>query len=65
MKNTEKKIMIDFKKKEYIPPKIECVLVNMEEGIASGSAVVKPTNKDSEISEGWETDDQTGGIIWE
>lgn len=45
----------DIEKKDYIPPFIEVTIVEMEQGIAAGSATVVTTNN-NEIKDEWETD---------
>ncbi|MCL1669870.1 hypothetical protein M2T82_17560 [Elizabethkingia ursingii] len=65
---TEEKFIKGLKKKEYIAPKIECVSVIMEQGIATGSvstSTIKPTNKDGDIYEGWGNNEQSGDITWD
>lgn len=48
-------------KKEYTPPKIEVLFVEMEQGIAAGSADVKPRPTPDEE---WDKEDQTGDLDW-
>ncbi|MCL1657022.1 MULTISPECIES: hypothetical protein [Elizabethkingia] len=47
--------------KEYIPPTIEVTMVEIEQGIAAGSAQVTPNQQPNEQ---WETEDQTGTLDW-
>ncbi|ATL43439.1 hypothetical protein OZ664_10820 [Elizabethkingia sp. HX WHF] len=52
-------------KKEYLPPSIEVDEVELEQGIAAGSAVVAPTTVDGDVSQQWDTDtDTTGTYNW-
>jgi hypothetical protein len=52
----------DEKKKDYVPPIIEVTFVEMEHGIAAGSASIRP--KENQPNEQWETEDQTGTLEW-
>lgn len=52
----------NMEKKEYIPPTIEVVLLEMEQGIAAGSAQAVPQT--STTSETWDNEDQTGSLDW-
>ncbi|MCT4074670.1 hypothetical protein PF438_09525 [Elizabethkingia meningoseptica] len=61
MTNDEKKEQ-NLSKKEYIPPKIEVVLIEMEEGIAAGSAQAIP--QQSTTTETWETENIDGTLDW-
>lgn len=51
----------DEKKEAYVPPIIEVTFVEMEHGIAAGSAQVTPNQQPNEQ---WETEDQTGTLDW-
>ncbi|AJW65291.1 hypothetical protein VO54_03866 [Elizabethkingia miricola] len=52
-------------KKKYEAPKIEVVLVKMEQGIAAGSATVSPLDTvNGTVKEEWDTEDQSGTIEW-
>ncbi len=52
-------------KKTYTPPKIEVTIIEMEQGIAAGSATVKPTDAlNGPIQQEWDTEDQSGNIDW-
>ena len=42
------------KKREYVPPHIEVSFVEMEQGIAAGSAMTRPGNGNDQITEEWE-----------
>ncbi|AQX84317.1 hypothetical protein OZ664_14895 [Elizabethkingia sp. HX WHF] len=59
MKNNKQ----DEEKNVYVPPKIEVAFVEMEQGIASGSAKIVPTNIYSEIKEEWEKGDAIEGEL--
>lgn len=47
------------KKQKYVPPHIEVTFIEMEEGIASGSAMAKPGNGNDQITEEWESEENT------
>lgn len=52
-------------KKQYSTPKIEAVCVSLEEGIAAGSAFVRPHNGSDQVMENWYEDDtQTKDFDW-
>lgn len=42
-------------KKEYVPPKVSVILIEMEQGIAAGSARVTPVSATSQVEQEWET----------
>lgn len=42
------------KKKVYVAPEVNVIYVELEEGIASGSAVIKPTGDDGFVNQEWE-----------
>ena len=51
-------------KKPYMAPTLEVTIIKMEQGIAAGSASVRPTDPlNSPIREEW-NEDQSGGIDW-
>jgi len=53
-----------MKKQTYKSPKIELFIIELEEGICSGSALVKPQN-DSDVTTEWETGtDQNLTFSW-
>ncbi|MDV3778012.1 hypothetical protein CMU25_17380 [Elizabethkingia anophelis] len=56
IKNKMEKKEEQSEKKDYIPPRIEVYMVEMEQGIAAGSAAGKP-DIDEETNEGGETVD--------
>lgn len=52
-------------KKPYMAPTLEVTIIKMEQGIAAGSASVRPTDPlNSPIREEWNEEDQSGGIDW-
>ncbi|MGJ1198601.1 hypothetical protein ACR777_20790 [Sphingobacterium spiritivorum] len=57
-----------FKKdvKNYIPPKITAVRIEMENGIAAGSATALPANTNKPVDETWDNQDMTSDspIYW-
>ncbi|MCT3919065.1 hypothetical protein HZP98_05205 [Elizabethkingia anophelis] len=53
------------KKKPYMTPALEVTIIEMEQGIAAGSASVRPTDSlNSPIREEWNDEDQSGVIDW-
>ncbi len=55
----EKKVM----GKEYIPPLIDISYVEMEYGIAAGSASTKPSDEQGEIKSEWDQGNDISGEI--
>ncbi|WP_407481827.1 hypothetical protein [Elizabethkingia meningoseptica] len=47
--------MNETQKKEYTAPQMEVTLINMEEGVAAGSARVVPTDLNDKVYEQWDT----------
>ena len=61
-RQTERKII---KKQHYIPPSIDVFRIEMEQGIAAGSASVRPVDVNGNISHEWDTDSEIDeGIDW-
>jgi len=57
--------MNDLKKQEYITPRVSLLLMEMEQGIAAGSARVLPQNSGGQVQEEWTTDpDDNRTIEW-
>lgn len=57
--------MNDLKKQEYITPRVSLLLMEMEQGIAAGSARVLPPNSGGQVQEEWTTDpDDNRTIEW-
>ncbi|WP_407478691.1 hypothetical protein [Elizabethkingia anophelis] len=53
------------KKKPYMAPALEVTIIEMEQGIAAGSATVRPTDPlNSRAKEEWNDEDQSGVIDW-
>ncbi|WP_407533340.1 hypothetical protein [Elizabethkingia anophelis] len=53
------------KRRVYFSPVIEVYLIEMESGIAAGSATVLTPNSGGQLQEEWTTgDDVTGDIDW-
>ncbi|HFK5568362.1 TPA: hypothetical protein ACG0AO_000136 [Elizabethkingia meningoseptica] len=53
------------KKREYIPPCIAISFIEMEEGIAAGSAFFKPVGPNGEVNEEWDTmDEEDINVDW-
>jgi len=40
-------------KRNYIPPQVELIVLEMECGIAAGSAVTRPDNSSGEVKHEW------------
>ena len=52
-------------KKKYLAPQFSMVHVSLEEGIAAGSAFVRPHNGNNQVMENWYEDDtQTKEFDW-
>ncbi|MCT1531310.1 MULTISPECIES: hypothetical protein [Sphingobacterium] len=49
--------------KKYVSPLIEVNNIHLEEGIAAGSAFVRPQNGNDEVIEQWYEDDQESKSI--
>ncbi|MCL1654390.1 Uncharacterised protein [Elizabethkingia miricola] len=57
--------MNDFEKQEYVTPKVGSFLIEMEQGIAAGSARVLPPNSGGQVQEEWTQDpDDNRTIEW-
>ncbi|MDX8572265.1 hypothetical protein OZ666_11275 [Elizabethkingia sp. HX QKY] len=57
--------MNDFEKQEYVTPKVGSFLIEMEQGIATGSARVLPPNSGGQVQEEWIQDpDDNRTIEW-
>ncbi|HIB8181753.1 TPA: hypothetical protein ACWX1I_003164 [Elizabethkingia anophelis] len=52
--NNKQKKEINSCKQEYIPPVLDVIWIEMEQGIAAGSAKTSPTDIKNEIKEDWE-----------
>ncbi|WP_337085727.1 hypothetical protein [Elizabethkingia anophelis] len=46
---------LKIRKKNYIPPLLNIVTIEMEEGIAAGSGTTLPSSSNGQIREEWET----------
>jgi|GEM_PF-240353 len=52
-------------KRPYVAPAISIMLIELEQGIAAGSAKTVPNPETTEISLEWETgEDKQGGLSW-
>ncbi|MCL1671068.1 hypothetical protein [Elizabethkingia ursingii] len=52
-------------KRAYMAPTLEVTFITMEQGIAAGSASVKPGNLSGTIEHEWDTDpERDEGIDW-
>ncbi|PUB32707.1 hypothetical protein C8J95_104108 [Elizabethkingia sp. YR214] len=52
-------------KSAYMAPTLEVTMIRMEQGIAAGSATVKPGDLSGNISHEWDTDpERDEGIDW-
>ncbi|AKH95239.1 hypothetical protein [Elizabethkingia anophelis] len=57
--------MNDLKKQEYVTPRVGSFLIEMEHGIAAGSARVLPPNSGGQVQEEWIQDpDDNRTIEW-
>ncbi|HFK5511009.1 TPA: hypothetical protein ACGZ9U_001927 [Elizabethkingia anophelis] len=57
--------MNDLKKQEYVTPSVGSFLIEMEHGIAAGSARVLPPNSGGQVQEEWTQDpDDNRTIEW-
>lgn len=58
-------MMSNFQKEEYVSPEIEISLVEVEQGIAAGSAIVLPPDSGGVIQENWNDDSNDDrGVEW-
>ncbi|WP_222931650.1 hypothetical protein, partial [Elizabethkingia miricola] len=56
-------MMSNFQKEEYVSPEFETSLVEVEEGIATGSARVLPPDSGGNVQEQWDPDTDDGRTI--
>ncbi|MFZ4261661.1 hypothetical protein ACFRAE_06440 [Sphingobacterium sp. HJSM2_6] len=52
------------KKKKYVAPQLELIIVALDHGIAVGSAIIRTTRDDQQILEEIETEHQVIDIDW-
>lgn len=53
------------KKRAYAPPSVQSFIIEMEQGIAAGSAAVVPPNSSAEILEEWDLGTDRGqNVNW-
>ncbi|MCT3763889.1 hypothetical protein [Elizabethkingia anophelis] len=53
------------KKRAYLAPTLEVTIIEMEQGIAAGSASVRPSDQfNNRAKEEWNDEDQSGVIDW-
>ncbi|MCT4216652.1 hypothetical protein HZP46_14410 [Elizabethkingia anophelis] len=58
-------MMSNFQKEEYVSPEVETSLVEVEEGIATGSARVLPPDFGGNVQEQWDSDsDDSRTVEW-
>lgn len=50
--------------KEYLSPQIDVLVVEMENGIAAGSATTVPTDTNQQIQEDWDSESSNQQITW-
>lgn len=50
-------------KKNYTSPKIETILIQLEEGVAAGSATVFSTDTNNEVMQEWQKDDTDYRVV--
>lgn len=51
-------------KKVYISPTIDVAYIELDQGIAVGSAIVRPGRDDDQVMEEYEIESQTINIDW-
>ncbi|MCL1672655.1 hypothetical protein [Elizabethkingia ursingii] len=52
-------------KREYLPPRIEVEFLEIEQGIAAGSAYTVPPNINGQVKDEWEIkDDEIHDVEW-
>lgn len=52
--------------KKYSPPKVEISFIEMEQGIAAGSASIVPPNSNKQVTDEWVVDpDNNTPINWQ
>lgn len=57
--------VLESVKKTYIPPRITSEVIELEQGIASGSAAVSPGGNNDAVKEEWGTGtNRDGGLDW-
>ncbi|AQX48491.1 hypothetical protein ATB99_09070 [Elizabethkingia meningoseptica] len=63
--NNNFRMMNNLHKEEYVSPELDVALMEMEQGIAAGSARVNPANGQNEVKEEWTVgDDDNRTIEW-
>ncbi|MEN5233517.1 hypothetical protein [Sphingobacterium faecium] len=50
-------------KKKYTSPKIDTVIIELEEGVAAGSATVRTPNASDQVTQEWQQDDTDYRVI--
>ncbi|WP_407481830.1 hypothetical protein [Elizabethkingia meningoseptica] len=61
MQNKEEE---NVNKKEYQPPVLKISFIEMEEGIATGSALTTPSNNNGQVQDEWDTEDDSRPFEW-
>ncbi|MEH7888577.1 hypothetical protein [Elizabethkingia meningoseptica] len=64
MQHKEEEEEKNLNKKEYQPPVIKISFIEMEYGIAAGSAITTPSNDNGQVKEEWETEDDSRPFEW-
>lgn len=57
------KILKKMIKKSYTSPKLETVMIELEEGLAAGSATVTTPNNSNQVTQEWQQDDTDYRVI--
>ncbi|MNE08891.1 hypothetical protein D3C87_1213910 [compost metagenome] len=54
-----------YLRRVYQPPKVEVIFLEMEQGIAAGSAAINPSNQTGDILDEWDTGtDRNTDLNW-
>ncbi|MCL1669063.1 hypothetical protein M2T82_13420 [Elizabethkingia ursingii] len=56
-------MMSNFQKEEYVSPELDSILVEAEEVIATGSALVLPPDSSGNVQEQWDPDTDDGRTV--
>ncbi|MCT3649000.1 hypothetical protein HZQ44_13515 [Elizabethkingia anophelis] len=62
---TKNELKRSFHKMDYLPPRIEVEFLEIEQGIAAGSAYTVPPNMNGQVKDEWEIkDDEIHDVEW-
>jgi|GEM_PF-2022284 len=53
-----------MEKKQYIQPRVNLEIVEIEYSIAAGSAATSPENESGSVGEQWDTQNESKGFDW-